>query len=675
MKRKRAIRLSLFFAGALTITQVFGMPAFDAAAGAAAEAREFSLFSPDHKIEIRIRAGSILQYVVNVDGTPLLSPSTISMTVETEGTRVLGREVKVKNEKRRTVDEVLMPVVKQKAAAVPDRFNELTLSCAGDYSLIVRAYDDGVAYRFATSFRKPVTVVAEQAEFVFPRDQKLWFGEEESFQSHSERIYEITSLSEITEKRFACCPVVVDVAGGPKVAITEADLEDYAGLSLTGSADSPVKMVGKFPAYPLKEEAKNDRNVPVVERAPYLVKTSGTRVFPWRVLMIARRDGDLIENNLVYRLARPSTGDFSWVKAGKVAWDWWNGLNLAGVDFRAGVNTETYKYFIDFAAKSGIEYVILDEGWYKLGDLLSVEPGVDVEEIVAYGKSKGVGIILWAIWKTLDDQLEPAMEQFAKWGVAGLKVDFMQRDDAWMVNYYYKIATEAAKRHFLVDFHGAYKPTGLYRTFPNVLTSEGVKGLENNKWSREVTPEHDVTLPFTRMAAGPMDYTPGAMINGGMKNFEPIYRQPMSQGTRCHQLAMYVVYESPLQMLADSPTNYLREAECLEFLAGVPPVWDETRALEATVGDYVLVARRNGAKWFVGAMTDEIARELVLDLSFLGEGTFEMTLYQDGLNADRNGNDYKAVKRTVTQADRIPLKFAPGGGAAAVIIPAAPLNR
>jgi alpha-glucosidase len=666
MSFKRMKRGWSVFAAAFSAVAVFGTPA-NGAGPAGAEAREFSLFSPDYKIEVRISAGPVLQYAVNFEGTPLLAPSTISMTVEADGTRVLGRGVKIKNEKRRSVDGILTPVVKQKAAKIPDRFNELTLQFAGGYALIVRAYDDGIAYRFRTEFKNPVTVVSEQAEFVFPGDWKLWFGEEESFQSHSERIYKYLSLSEITEKRFACCPAVVDVDGGPKVAITEADLEDYAGVSLTGAAASPVTLVGKFPGHPLKEDAKNDRDVPVVERAPYLVKTSGGRVFPWRVLMIARRDGDLITNTLVYRLARPSTGDFSWVKPGKVAWDWWNDWNLAGVDFRAGVNTETYKYFIDFAAANGIEYVILDEGWYKLGDLLSVEPGVDVEEIVAYGKSKGVGIILWAIWKTLDGQLEPAMEQFAKWGVAGLKVDFMQRDDAWMVNYYYKIAAEAAKRHFLVDFHGAYKPTGLYRTFPNVLTSEGVKGLENSKWSREVTPEHDVTLPFTRMVAGPMDFTPGAMINGGLKNFEPIYHQPMSQGTRCHQLAMYVVYESPLQMMADSPTNYLREAGCLEFLAGVPTVWDETWALEAKVGDDVLVARRNGTKWYVGAMTDEAARDLFLDLSFLGEGMFEMTLYQDGLNADRNGNDFRVIKRTVTRADRIPLKLAPGGGAAAVI--------
>ena len=665
MDSQQTKRLRTAFAAVIGIAAL-GAAAFGAGPTAAKE-RIISLFSPDKKIEIRITAGAVLQYAVFDQGRPLVAPSTIAMTVEADKPRVLGLEPRLKSEKRRSVDEKLIPVLKQKSAEVTDRFNETTLRFDGDYALIVRAYDDGVAYRFGTEFKMPVTVVSERAEFAFPGDRKIWFGEEESFQSHSERHYRVTALGEVTEKKFACCPVVVDGAGGPKVAVAEADLEDYAGMYLTGTAASPATLVGKFPAYPLKEEAKNDRDVPVTERAPYLVKTAGRRVYPWRVLMVARRDADLIESTLVYRLAKPSTGDFSWVKPGKVAWDWWNDWNLAGVDFRAGVNTETYKHYLDFAAENGIEYVILDEGWYKTGDLLTVSPGMDIPEIVAYGKAKGVGIILWAIWKTLDDQFVPAMEQFSKWGVAGLKVDFMQRDDAWMVNYYYRVAAEAARRHFLVDFHGAYKPTGLYRTFPNVLTSEGVLGLENSKWSRNVTPEHDVTLPFTRMAVGPMDFTPGAMINGGMRCFEPVYRRPMSQGSRCHQLAMFVVYESPLQMLADSPTNYRREPECLEFLAGVPTVWDETRVLEAVVGDAVLAARRNGTRWFVGAMTDENAREMVLDLSFLGEGALTMTLFEDGPNADRNGNDFRRVRRTVTRTDRISLRLAPGGGAAAVI--------
>jgi alpha-glucosidase len=643
----------------------FGMTALLSRPGPADT--EYSLFSPDKKIEVRIAAGATLAYSVRHKGGDLIAPSAISMSLE--GGRVLGRDAEVRDARRRSVDEKLSPVVKQKAAVIADRYNELTLEFKDDYAVTFRAYDDGAAYRFSTSFPSQITVVSEQAEFAFTKIHRIYFPEEESFYTHQERLYKYIPMNEITAKKFCSVPALVDVEGGPKVAITEADLEDYAGLYLTGLDDAPTKLVGKFPAYPLKEQPKGDRNVLVTERAGYIAKTAGKRAFPWRVLMIAEKDGGLIESPMIYRLARPSTGDFSWVRPGKVAWDWWNDLNVSGVNFRAGVNTATYKYFIDFAAKYGIEYIILDEGWYKRGDLLTVVPALNMAELIAYGKEKHVGIILWVTWKTLDDQLEPAMNQFSRWGIQGLKVDFMQRDDQWMVNYYYRIAAEAARRHLLVDFHGAYKPTGLFRTFPNVLTSEGVRGLENSKWSKDITPNHDVHLPFIRMAAGPMDFTPGAMINGTQRNFQFVYNQPMSQGTRCHQLAMYVVYESPLQMLADTPTNYLREPEAMAFLSRVPTVWDETLALDGKVGEYVLVARRNGSNWYVAAMTSWTPRDLPLDLSFLGEGNHEMILYQDGINADRNGSDFRMITRTVTKADKLDLKLAPGGGWAAIISP------
>ncbi len=407
-----------------------------------------------------------------------------------------------------------------------------------------------------------------------------------------------------------------------------------------------------------------------MERADYIARTSGERTFPWRILIIAREDADLIENTMVYRLApKLELVDTSWIRPGKVAWDWWNANNIYGVDFRAGVNTETYRYYIDFAADHGIEYVILDEGWYGLGDLFDINPEIDMEELLSHARDRGVGIILWVVWKTLDDQLQPALDQFERWGVAGIKVDFMQRDDQLMVHYYWKIAAEAAKRRLLVDFHGAYKPAGLRRAYPNVLTREGVRGLENSKWSEHPTPEHNVTLPFTRMLAGPVDYTPGAMINAQEKNFHPVFTRPMSLGTRCHQLAMYVVFESPLQMLADSPSNYLREPECLSFLSAVPTVWDETRVLAARVGDYVALARRHGDEWYIGAMTDWTPRELALDLSFLGEGAFCIEIFEDGVNADRNAIDYRRVEKTIMADERLTISLATGGGWAARITP------
>ena len=375
-------------------------------------------------------------------------------------------------------------------------------------------------------------------------------------------------------------------------------------------------------------------------------------------------------NQLVYLLAKPSqVEDTSWIKPGKVAWDWWNANNVYNVPFKSGVNTQTYKYYIDFASKYGIEYIILDEGWYKLGNLLDVVPEMDIAELTEYGRQKKVGIILWVVWKTLDDQLEPALNQFQKWGVKGIKVDFMQRDDQPVMNFYHKISREAAKRKMLVDFHGAIRPATMTRTWPNLISTEGVRGLEQSKWSKYAAPEHDVTLPFTRMLLGPMDYTPGAMVNAQKASFVPIFEQPMSQGTRCHQLAMYVVYESPLQMLADNPSNYLREPEVMEFLAPVPTVWDETKVLDARMGDYLIVARRSGRDWYVGAMTDWTPRELEADLSFLPEGSFQMEAYQDGVNSDRHGSDYTKVKSRVDRTTKLKIRMAAGGGWAARIYP------
>ncbi len=351
-----------------------------------------------------------------------------------------------------------------------------------------------------------------------------------------------------------------------------------------------------------------------------------------------------------------------------MAWDWWNANNIYSVDFKAGINTQTYKYYIDFASKYDLPYIILDEGWYKLGNLLEVVPEINMGELTAYARQKNVGIILWVVWKTLDDQLQPALDQFAKWGIRGIKVDFMQRSDQLLINYYYKVCQEAAKRKMLVDFHGDQKPATMTRTWPNLINVEGVRGLEWSKWSMETEPEHNVTLPFTRMFLGPMDYTPGAMLNAPKKSFAPIFDHPMSLGTRCHQLAMYVVYDAPLQMLADSPSNYLREPEIMDFLAPVPTEWDDTRVLDGRIAEYVAVARRNGRDWYVGAMTNWTPRELELDFSFLPEGTFWIEAYEDGENADRYASDYKRERIPVNRTTKLKVKLAPGGGWAARVL-------
>jgi alpha-glucosidase len=621
--------------------------------------------SPNRSIVVTVGTDGALTWAVSLNSQPVLRPSRLAMTLD--GGRTLGVQPVVVGTTTRSSDTVLKPVVRIKRAEVRDRFNERRIDFKGGYSLIVRAYDDGVAYRFATKLPGEITVVGEDATLAFPDDYNMLFPEETSFLSHQERAYKKVKISEVRDGRFSSLPAMVDVAGIAKVVITEADLFDYPGMDLTGGAEAN-SLKGLFPAYPAKVELNRDRNERVVEREPYLAKTRGTREFPWRVLVIATRDTVLLDTDMVYRLASETTlADTSWVKPGKVAWDWWNDNNVYGVPFRAGINTETYEHYIDFAAENGLQYIILDEGWYRLGDLLAVAPGMDIQAIVDHGKQKGVGVILWVIWKTLDEQLQPALDQFEKWGVKGIKVDFMQREDQWMVNYYERVAKEAAKRHMLVDFHGAYKPTGLYRTYPNVISNEGVLGLEQNKWGLDANPDNAVTFPFMRMLAGPVDYTPGAMLNGAKKAFQPVYNRPMSQGTRCQQLAMYVVYESPLQMLADSPSNYRREPESLAFLSAVPTVWDETRVLSAKVGEHILVARRSGKDWYVGALTNWDARDLTVDLAFLGNGSFEADTYRDGPNADRAGVDYVREKRPVSASDKLTIHLAPGGGFAARI--------
>ncbi len=635
-------------------------------AGEPASQSSYTLESPNKRIEVRVHATDRISYDVLFKGKTLLRDSRISIDIDHNQ---LGLNPKVVGSKQRSADQVLEPIVRQKFAKIHENYNELRLEFEGQFAVVFRAYNEGAAYRIETSLpQQEVHVYSEEAAFNFAGDDTVFYPQEESFFSHNERKYLPQPMSQIAAASIASLPAVVDAGDGVKVAIAESDLEEYPGLWLRGTSGNGLSAT--FPPYPLKEQLERDRDFKVVESADYIAVTNGTRTFPWRVLGIAERDGDLLTNQLVWLLEKPSqVKDTSWIKPGKVAWDWWNANNVYGVDFKSGVNTETYKYYIDFAAKYGIPYIILDEGWYKLGNVLEVVPEINMEELSAYAKQKNVGIVLWVVWKTLDDQLEPALDQFAKWGVKGIKVDFMQRSDQLLIDYYHKVSRETAKRRMLVDFHGDQKPAAMTRTWPNLISTEGVRGLEWSKWSAETDPPHTVTLPFTRMFLGPMDFTPGAMLNAQKDSFRPIHDRPMSLGTRCHQLAMYVVYESPLQMLSDSPSNYLREPQIMEFLAPVPSEWDDTKVLDGRIGEYVVVARRNGRDWYVGVMTNWTARELDIDLSFLSDGNFSMEAYQDGVNADRYGSDYRQVKSQVTKNTKLKLKLAPGGGWAARIHP------
>jgi alpha-glucosidase len=625
----------------------------------------YDLHSPDNRIEVRIRTSGQIRYDVILNGAAVLENSTISLDVDH---KKLGMDPKVIDSNKNSHDEMVEPVVRQKFARIRDHYNELRLTFDGGYSVVFRAYNEGVSYRFETALpQTEIKVYGEEGSFKFAANYVVYYPQEDSFYSHNERKYLPQHLSEISPEYIATLPAVVDVRGGAKLAIAESDVEDYPGLWLHGDAPE-FALSATFPPYPIKEVQTSDRDYKPVEHADYIATTSGTRTYPWRVIGVANNDGELLTNEIVYLLERPSQfQDTSWIKPGKVAWDWWNDWNIDGVDFHAGINTKTYEYYVDFASKYGIPYIILDDGWYKLGNLLEVTPELNMNELTAYAKQKNVGLILWASWKTLDDQLIPALDQFEKWGVKGIKVDFMQRSDQIMMNYYAKVCREAAKRHMLVDFHGDQKPATMMRTWPNLINTEGVRGMEWSKWSWESEPKHNVTLPFTRMFLGPMDYTPGAMRNASKNTFAPINHQPMAMGTRCHQLAMYVVYDAPLQMLSDSPSNYLREPETMEFLGAVPTTWDDTRVLDARIAEYALVARRNGRDWYVGGMTDWDARDLNVDFSFLPEGNFTLDQYQDGVNADRDASDYRKTTTQVNRTTKLKIHLASGGGWAARI--------
>ena len=639
-----------------------------------AATKPYELFSPDGKTRVEITNDGTLAYSVSRNGVELLTPSVIGM--EISGGTLFGAGDKVKKVQRRNVDQTLYPVIYKKAE-VQDRFNEITLSFK-DYDVVFRAYDDGVAYRFVSNLKGDYTVKKEDANFSFAGDWNSFVPYvtrtslplETQFYSSFENLYEHIPISGWNKERLAFLPVTIEAPMGMKICITESDLLDYPGMYLHGEGLPSLK--GMFAPYPkeVKQGGHNMLQGEVQTREDYIAKASGKTAFPWRTLIITDEDRQLSVNDMVWKLASPSNGDFSWVKPGKVAWDWWNDWNIYGVDFRAGINNDTYKYYIDFASANGIEYVILDEGWAVnlQADLFQVVPEIDLEELAAYAEKKGVGLILWAGYWAFNRDMEKVCSHYSKMGIKGFKIDFMDRDDQQMLEFYVNAAKTAAKYHLMCDFHGAFKPAGLQRTYPNVVNFEGVHGLENMKWRSDGDQVvYDLTIPFTRMVAGPMDYTQGAMRNANRGNYRPVNSEPMSQGTRCRQLAEYVIFESPLNMLCDSPSNYMAEPECTTFIAEIPTTWDESISLDAKITEYAVTARRKGDTWYVGAMTDWTARDMDIDLSFLGAGQWNMEVFKDGPNADRAARDYLKKEETVPSDGKVSIHMAPGGGWAAKI--------
>ncbi|WP_288150232.1 glycoside hydrolase family 97 protein [Phocaeicola sartorii] len=629
--------------------------------GSLAFAENYTVNSPDSRITVNVETGTNTTYSVTFHGKVILNPSPISMTFD-NGT-VIGRNMKVKKVERFTQNQVLKPVVRQKSEQIIDHYNEMVLD-ADRYKLYFRVYNDGLAYRFHTDFPDSLKVLNEEVTYCFPEDYNTLFPEERSMLSAQQPLFKPMKLSEIGTDRFCSTPILIKVDENARIFISESDLESYPGMFLRKQGKN--ELAGKFAAVSLEDYKTDDRQIFPTKRADYIARVNGTRNYPWRAMIVAENDANLITNQLIYKLAPEAEGDYSWVRPGKIAWDWYNALILTGVDFKCGINNDTYKYYIDFASKYGIEYVVIDDGWSEAWDVTKTIPEINMEELVAYGKKKNVDLILWVSWAPFREKIDEAFDKFSQWGIKGIKMDFMNRDDQEMVDFYYEVARKAATHKMLVDFHGAYKPTGWLRTFPNVLTSEGVAGLENHKWGSFVTPKHNVTLPFTRMVAGPMDYTPGAMINFHEKDHKIWFNLPASVGTRCHQLGMYVVYESPLQMLADSPSNYYREPVCMEFLSQVPVVWDETRVLKASVGEYVIVARRHGDAWYIGGMAGEKGQKFEIDLDFI-KGNKTLTYWEDGVNVDMNANDVARRTRKVKQGDKITITMYDGGGYAAVI--------
>lgn len=629
--------------------------------GSLAFAENYTVNSPDSRITVNVETGTNTTYSVTFHGKVILNPSPISMTFD-NGT-VIGRNMKVKKVERFTQNQVLKPVVRQKSEQIIDHYNEMVLD-ADRYKLYFRVYNDGLAYRFHTDFPDSLKVLNEEVTYCFPEDYNTLFPEERSMLSAQQPLFKPMKLSEIGTDRFCSTPILIKVDENARIFISESDLESYPGMFLRKQGKN--ELAGKFAAVSLEDYKTDDRQIFPTKRADYIARVNGTRNYPWRAMIVAGNDANLITNQLIYKLAPEAEGDYSWVRPGKIAWDWYNALILTGVDFKCGINNDTYKYYIDFASKYGIEYVVIDDGWSEAWDVTKTIPEINMEELVAYGKKKNVDLILWVSWAPFREKIDEAFDKFSQWGIKGIKMDFMNRDDQEMVDFYYEVARKAATHKMLVDFHGAYKPTGWLRTFPNVLTSEGVAGLENHKWGSFVTPKHNVTLPFTRMVAGPMDYTPGAMINFHEKDHKIWFNLPASVGTRCHQLGMYVVYESPLQMLADSPSNYYREPVCMEFLSQVPVVWDETRVLKASVGEYVIVARRHGDAWYIGGMAGEKGQKFEIDLDFI-KGNKTLTYWEDGVNVDMNANDVARRTRKVKQGDKITITMYDGGGYAAVI--------
>ena len=636
-------------------------------ASLAAKEKKYVLSSPDGTLKVEISAGNELAYQVMHGNDTILSHSNIGLVLE-NGT-IVGKTPRITGERRRKIkDNIESPFYRFKEFVATG--NELDLKLKGGFGIIFRAYNEGVAYRFYTTQSSGIIIKEEQAEFNFKEDYTAYLpyttNDKKPMAMAYQNVYDITPLSK-AQPKLAFLPVTVD-CGSVKLTLLESDLEAYPGMFVQ-SQQGKYGLKGVFAPYPAKTDFYPWRKQEyVTETTDFISRSRGSRSYPWRVLAITEKDTDMPVNNLVYALASPNRiGDTSWIKTGKVAWDWWNDWNLKGVPFKAGINMDTYKYYIDFASRNGLEFIVLDEGWYdpKSGDMLTVIPELDLTELIAYGKSKGVEIVLWTVFNVLDSQLEAACKKYADMGIKGFKVDFLDRDDQTAVEMVYRIAEMTARYKLTLDLHGIYKPTGINRTYPHIINFESVFGMEEVKWTdiKNNMPLYDVTFPYIRMMAGPVDYTPGAMRNATKADWRAMYYTPASMGTRCHQLAAYIVHDSPFTMLCDAPTNYLNEQECVDFIASLPVEVDSTFIASGELGKYIVTVRKKDVNWYIGGMTNWDERDVQLDFSFLPEGmSYTAVLFKDGVNANKQAEDYRKETIRIDKDSRLTLHLASGGG-------------
>ena len=627
-----------------------------------------SVCSPSGKICVKIWMEKNLKYRICDNGKSILEPSSIDMILENNSSFSFKNSIKSHTVKK-VHSEIISPVP-EKRKIIQDNYNVMSIAFRQPYKIEFRVYDDGIAYRFLTLFKDSITVHNEVAEFHFPGNPSAYFpgihkrSDADIFHTSFEELYPLREVDKIENTEMAYNPVLVIPQSNPKIAITESDLEDYPGMFLSGTGSSSFKAV--FAPYPLEEKMTGGEYPQslVTKRADYIARTKGTRTFPWRVLIIADEDRQLPSNDIVYRLASPSRiGDASWVNPGKGTDEWTINVNLFNVPFRSGVNTASYKYYIDFAKRFGFNRIMMDAGWSDNMDLFKINPDINMDTLVAYAKKEGIKISMWTLAHTLDRQLDSALYRFNRWGVDFIMTDFIDRDDQKTVNFYYRIAKACADHHIMIMYHGAYPPKGFNRTYPNNVTREGVLGSEYNIGSDKASPEHDVTLPYTRMLAGSFDYEPGILNNATKKGFRPIEGMVMSQGTRCHQLAMFVVYDNPMEIFSGNPSQAWLEPKFTELLGSIPTIWDETKIIDGKVGKYIITAREKGENWFIGGMTNWSARDININFDFLDDtGNYKATICKDGVNAERYAADYILTDTTVKKNDTINFHLAPGGG-------------